>query len=132
MVVSVNSNLWDAQWRILDQLHGENYACQDYIDRDIKPHSQNDHSDDRLLATFHTARGKKTATWKFMVGAKKNSGFRIEGRGKQIFYLISEMEGRPIRINPKNIISEAYSIKQLCKVEKEQVVECPHPSVVQA
>jgi hypothetical protein len=41
------------------QLHGENYACQDYIDREIIRHAQNDHSDDRLLATFHSARGKK-------------------------------------------------------------------------
>jgi hypothetical protein len=86
MVVSVNSNLWDAQWRILDQLHGENYACQDYIDREIMRHAQNDHSDDRLLATFHNARGKKTATWKFMVGAKKNSASELKV-GKHFFLL---------------------------------------------
>jgi hypothetical protein len=78
--------LGDAQWRILDQLHGENYACQDYIDREIIRPAQNDHSDDRLLVTFHTARGEKTATWKFMVGAKKKSAsdFRSE---KNVFLL---------------------------------------------
>jgi hypothetical protein len=65
--------LCDAQWRILDQLHGENYACQDYIDRKIIRHAQYDHSDDRLLATFHTAWGKKIAAWKFMVGARKKT-----------------------------------------------------------
>jgi hypothetical protein len=66
--------LCDAQWRILDQLHGENYACPDYVDQEIIRHAQNDHSDDRLLA-------KKTATWKFMVGVKKNSAsIMIEGR----------------------------------------------------
>jgi hypothetical protein len=86
LVVSVNSNLSDAQWRILDQLHGENYACQGYIDREIIRHAQNDHSDDRLLATFHIARGKKTATWKFMVGAEKNSASELQV-GKNIFNL---------------------------------------------
>jgi hypothetical protein len=60
-------------------------TCQDYIDREIIRHAQNDHSDDRLLATFHTARGKKTATWKFMVGAKKNSASELVG--KKIFSL---------------------------------------------
>jgi hypothetical protein len=78
--------LCDAQWRILDQLHGENYACQDYIDREILRHAQNDHSDDRLLATFHTARGKKTATWKFMVCAKKKRASELKV-GKNIFVL---------------------------------------------
>jgi hypothetical protein len=63
---------------VLDQLHGENYACQDYIDREIIRHAQNDHSDDRLLATSCTARGKKTDTWKFMVGAKKNSASELK------------------------------------------------------
>jgi hypothetical protein len=29
------------------------------IVREIIRHAQNDHSDDRLLATFHTGRGKK-------------------------------------------------------------------------
>jgi hypothetical protein len=29
------------------------------IDHEIIRHAQNDHSDDRLLATFHTARGGK-------------------------------------------------------------------------
>jgi hypothetical protein len=80
VVVSVNSNLCDAQWRILDQLHGENYACQDY--REIIWHAQNDHSDDRLLGTFHTARGQKTATWKFMVSVKKNSASEMKAGKK--------------------------------------------------
>jgi hypothetical protein len=84
VVVSVNSNLCDAQRRILDQLYGENNACQDYIDREIIRHAQNDHSDDRLLATFHTARGKKTATWKLIVGAKKNSASELKV-GKHYF-----------------------------------------------
>jgi hypothetical protein len=107
VVISVNSNLSDAQWRILDQLHGENYACQEYIDREIIRHAQNDHSDDRLLATFHTARGKKTSTWKFMVDAReKKQCFRIEGRKNIFFFLILEMEGRQIR-NQKYITSEA-------------------------
>jgi hypothetical protein len=44
VVVSVNSNLCDAQWRILDQLHGENYACQGLsnaaVDVHPVPHGQ--------------------------------------------------------------------------------------------
>jgi hypothetical protein len=112
VIVSVNSNLCDAQWRILDQLHGENYACQDYIDREIIWHAQNDHSDDRLLVTFYTAKGKNTPTWKYMVGARKKQCFRIEGRKNKFFFLISEMECRQIR-NPKNIISEALFAENL-------------------
>jgi hypothetical protein len=54
------------------------------IDREIIQHAQNDHSDDRLLATFHTARGKKTATWTFMVGAVKKSASELKV-GKTIF-----------------------------------------------
>jgi hypothetical protein len=42
-----------------------------------------------MLATFHTAtgaRGKKNATWKFMVGAKKNSASKLKV-GKTFFLL---------------------------------------------
>jgi hypothetical protein len=81
------------------------------IDREIIPHTLNDHSDDRLLATFHTARVKKTATWKCMGGAKKNN-FKIEGQKETNFLLISEMEGRRIR-NPKYIISEALDTMKI-------------------
>jgi hypothetical protein len=84
VVVSVNSNLCDAQWRILDQLHGENYACQDYMDREIIQHAQNDHSDVRLLATFHTARGKNCHV-EIYGRCKKNSASELKV-GKKIFF----------------------------------------------
>jgi hypothetical protein len=54
---------------------------------------------------------KKTATWKFMVSAKKKF-FRIEGQ--KFVFLISEMEGRRIR-NPKNIIVRAKGMNHLIK-----------------
>jgi DUF917 family protein len=103
VVVSVNSNLCDAQWRILDQLHGKNYACQYYIDREIDReiirHAQNDHSDDRLLATFHTARGKKLPRGNlWSVGKKTASELKV---GKILFFFISEMEG--LRIHNQKI-----------------------------
>jgi hypothetical protein len=76
-----------------------------YINREITWHAQNDHIDDRLLATFHTARGKKLPLGKLWSVRKKNSASELKV-GKNICFLISEMEGRRIR-NPKNIISEA-------------------------
>jgi hypothetical protein len=99
--------LCDAQWRILDQLHGENYACQDNIDRKIIRHAKNDN---RLLATCHTARGKNCHVEIYGRREKKSaSELKV---GKKICFLISEMEGRRIR-NQKNIISEAlaYTVK---------------------
>jgi hypothetical protein len=37
-----------------------------------------------VLVTFHSARGEKTASWKFMVGAKKNSASELKV-GKNLF-----------------------------------------------
>jgi hypothetical protein len=96
---SVNSNLCDAQWRILDQLHGENYACQDYIDREIIRHAQKwPHAVTIVcLRLFILLGGKK------LLGGT-NCHVEIYGRceKKQCF----RIEGRQI-LNPKNIISEA-------------------------
>jgi hypothetical protein len=85
MVVSVNSNLCDAQWRTLDQLHRENYACQDYIDQEIIRHAQNDNSDDRLLATFHNARGKKLPRGNLRSVREKNSASELKVGKKNFF-----------------------------------------------
>jgi hypothetical protein len=93
----VNSNLCDAQWRMLDQLHGENYACQDYVDREIIWHAT---VMIVCLRLFIPLGGKKLPRGNLWSVRKKTvlQSFRIEGRKWKV--------GRRIR-NPQNIVSEA-------------------------